>query len=213
MVHVISPILVHFGSSEVQLATSRVAASWTWYVIRAAGFVAAGLLILLMLSGIGQVTGLTYKLIAPIKAWAIHKALAFALCAAIVVHVGFLLVDHFMPFSLVQVLVPFVSHYSNGTRLFGIGLSSIAVALGILAAYGVAVIVLSSLGWIDTKQGIWRKLHYISYFVMIAVFIHALGVGSDLKYGLFRSAWIFIAGILVIAVLSRLWRARTLRKG
>jgi len=46
-----------------------------------------GLLILLMLSGIGQVTGLTYKIVEPVKAWVIHKALALALCGAIVVHV------------------------------------------------------------------------------------------------------------------------------
>ncbi len=201
-----------FANSEVQIAASRAATSWTWYVIRAAGFTAAALLILLMISGIGQVTGLTYKVLEPVKAWAVHKALALALCGAIAVHVLFLLFDHYLPFTVPQILIPFLSHYSNGTKLAGLGISSIAVALGILAMYGVAIIVLSSLGWIETKKSAWRNLHYISYFVMFAVFIHALGTGSDLKYGVFRAGWIFILFVLLLAIVSRLWRAGTLRK-
>lgn len=192
--------------------TVRISASWTWYIIRAAGFAAAGLLILLMLSGIGQVTGLLYRFIEPIKAWALHKALALALCGAIFIHVFFLLIDHYLPFSLVQVLVPFASYYSNHTSLFGVPLSGIAVALGVLATYGVTIVMLSSLGWIDTRKSAWRKLHYANYFIVVAVFVHALGVGSDLKYGLFRSAWIFIFSILMLGILVRLWRAGTLRR-
>lgn len=212
MVAVAHGLMTTFASSEVRIAASRVGSSWTWYVIRAAGFTAAGLLLLLMFSGIGQVTGLSYRFIEPIKAWAIHKALAFALCAAIVVHVIFLLIDHFLPFSLVQVLVPFKSQYSNGTTLLGVSLSSIAVALGILALYGVIIIVSSSLGWINTKKGAWRKLHYLSYFVMLAVFIHALGTGADIRYGTFRAVWMLIGLVLILAVISRVWRAGTLRR-
>ncbi len=202
----------NFATTELHVAATRAGTSWEWYVIRAAGFTAAGLLVLLMLSGIGQVTGLTYRFFEPIKAWVVHKALAIALCVAIAVHVLFLLFDHFVPFSLAQVLVPFVSHYSNHVPLLGFSLSAIAVGLGILAMYGVAVIVLSSLGWIETKQGVWRWLHYISYFVIVAVFVHALGVGSDLKYGAFRTVWLVIAAVLLLAILSRLWRAGTLKK-
>ncbi|HSX07695.1 MAG TPA: ferric reductase-like transmembrane domain-containing protein [Candidatus Saccharimonadales bacterium] len=200
------------ATSTASTITQRVGVSWEWYVIRAAGFTAAGLLILLMLSGIGQVTGLTYRFIEPIKAWAIHKAMALALCASIAVHVGFLLIDHFITFSPVQVLVPFLSQYSNGTRLFGLPFGGIAVAFGILAMYGVAIIVLSSLQWIDTKKRTWHWLHYISYAVMFAVFLHALYVGSDLKYGGFRAAWIFAGAVVAVGVVMRLLRSGTLKK-
>ena len=200
------------AASTAQAAERRVAGTWPWYVVRAAGFTAAGLLILLMLSGIGQVTGLTYRVLEPVKAWVVHKALAFALCAAIVVHVSFLLIDKFRPFNLWEILVPFVSTYTNKTALFGLNLGRLAVTLGVLAMYGVAISVLSSLGWIDTKKGRWRKLHYISYFVMLFAFVHALGVGSDLKYGTFREAWIAVGFILLLAIVGRLWRAGTLRK-
>ncbi len=199
------PIL--FASSAVNVIAQRVGASWPWYIIRGAGFVAAGLLILLMISGIGQVTGITYRYIEPIKAWAIHKTLAYALCASIAIHAGFLLIDKFVPFSLPQILVPFASHYNNGTELGGLALGTVAITFGILAAYGIAIIVASSLGWIDTKQRAWRKLHYLSYLVAIFAFLHALYVGSDLKYGIFRQAWIMAGLVIGLAIVIRLWRA------
>lgn len=186
--------------------------SWPWYIIRGSGFVAAGLLILLMLSGIGQVTGLTYRFLEPVKAWTVHRAMALALCVAIALHAGFLLVDHFVHFSLAQILVPFQSTYTNGTKVGGIALGSLAVTLGILAMYGVAVIVASSLGLINRKKKVWRSLHYTSYFVMLAVFIHALYTGTDLRYGVFRAAWIGLIIIVALAVVSRLARAGSLKK-
>jgi predicted ferric reductase len=199
-----------FSSSAAQVATQRVEASWSWYVIRAAGFVAMGLLILLMLSGIGQVTGFTYRFIEPIKAWVLHKTLAFALCLSIIVHVSFLLIDHYISFSLVNLLIPFTTRYNNGTHLFGLP-ADLAISFGVLAMYGVIILVASSLGWIDTKKSRWRKLHYISYFVMLLAFLHALGSGTDLKYGLFRAIFVLAGIIVTIAIVGRLWRAGTIR--
>ncbi|HVV66924.1 MAG TPA: ferric reductase-like transmembrane domain-containing protein [Candidatus Saccharimonadales bacterium] len=205
--------LPFFASSTVQIATQRVETSWEWYVIRAAGFVAAGLLLLLMISGIGQVTGLTYRLIEPVKAWMIHKAMALALCAAIFIHVFFLVVDHFIIFSIPQVAVPFLSHYNNGTTFMGLALGNLAVTFGILAMYGIVIIVLSSLGWIDTHKKIWRWLHYTGYAVILLVFLHGIFIGSDLKYGTFRLLWVLAGLILVLAIISRLRYAGSLKDG
>jgi len=205
-------MIIVVAASTAHIITQRVATSWPWYIIRAAGFISAGLLVLLMISGIGQVTGITYRFIEPVKAWAIHKAMALALCASIAVHVGFLLIDHFVPFSLTQILVPFASHYNNGTKMLGLPLGGIAITLGILAMYCVAIVVASSLGWIDSKKKTWRKLHYINYAIVFLVFLHALYAGSDLKYGIFRKAWIALGIIVAIAVVLRLWRAGTMKK-
>jgi sulfoxide reductase heme-binding subunit YedZ len=204
--------LSYLALSSVHVATQRAESSWPFYVVRAAGFTAAGLLVLLMLSGIGQVTGVTYRFIAPIKAWAVHKALALALCVAIVIHVGFLLVDHYIKFSFSQLFIPFLSHYNNKTQLFGLSLGFAAVALGILSMYGVAIIVASSLGWIDQKKGTWRKLHYLSYVVAVFVFLHALYAGSDLEYGLFRAVWILIGIIVFVGIVMRLRRSGALKR-
>ena len=202
----------HIVASTVTIATHRAAANWPWYIIRAAGFIAAGLLVLLMLSGIGQVTGILYRFVQPITAWAIHRALALALCACILVHIGFLLIDKFLPFSWTQILVPFASHYNNGTEMFGLSLGVAAVAFGILAMYGVAIVVASSLGWIDTKTRVWRKLHYINYAIAGLVFLHALYTGSDLKYGGFRAIWILIGLVVEVGIVMRIWRAGTTKR-
>lgn len=193
------------------LATA-LSTSWPWYIIRASGFVAAALLILLMLSGIGQVTGLTYRFLEPVKAWAVHRAMALALCVMIAVHGGLLLIDKFLPFSLAQVLVPFQSHYTNKHSLLGVSLGSWSVTLGILSMYAVAIIVASSLGWIDTHKRTWKWLHYLSYFVILAVFLHGASVGTDLRYGTFRTIWVGLFLIVLLGVISRLARVGTLRR-
>lgn len=195
-----------------QSVAARVSVAWPWYVVRGAGFVAAALIGLLVISGIGQVTGLTYRYIEPIKAWAIHKTLAFALLGAIIIHVGFLLIDKFLPFSLVQVLVPFTSTFNNKTSWLGLPLAVLGIAAGILAMYGIVVLIATSLGWIDRKRVLWRKTHYLSYGVAGLVFIHGLYVGSDLKYGLFRNTWTTLGLIMIVAIIIRLWRVGTLKR-
>lgn len=207
----IFPTALNLATSTTQIVAQRFSTSWPWYIIRGAGFIAAGLIVLLMLSGILQVTGLIYRFIEPITAWAIHKALAIALCISIAVHIGFLLIDNYVRFSLVQLFVPLESHYNNSTTFLGVALGSLSVSLGILAMYGIAVIVASSLGWIDTKKRAWKSLHYLSYAVAVFVFLHALYTGSDLKYGVFRLAWIGLGAVVVLGILSRLWRAGTTR--
>lgn len=197
------------SSSEI---SQRVTSTWPWYIIRGAGFAAAAILILLMLSGIGQVTGILYRWIEPVKLWTIHKALGIALLVAIAIHGGFLLIDHYVHFNIIQLLLPFDSKYNNGTQVFGLPLGNLAVTFGILAMYGAVIIVISSLFWIDSKKKTWKFLHYLSYFVMAFVFVHALYVGTDLRYGLFRAVWVLAIILIIIAVIIRLWRAGTMSK-
>lgn len=200
------------ASTALQLTTSRIGSSWAWYFIRGAGFAALFLMFLLMISGIGHITGLTYKYIEPIKAWAIHKAIAFGLVFAILVHVIFLLFDHYVSFSLPQIFVPFLNKYTNGTSLFGVNFGMFVVAFGIISMYLVFLIVLTSLGWIDTKKKLWKWVHYSSYIAAIMVFIHALGTGTDLKYGIFRIFMIFLLAVLVVATVMRLYRTGSIKE-
>lgn len=203
--------LTLFSLSTVHIITERLSISWPWYVIRAAGFTAAGLLILLMLSGIGQVTGFTYKFIEPLKAWAIHKTLAYALIIAGIIHVGFLLIDQLIKFNLSQIFIPFLNQYNNKTTLLGIPLQWAAIGLGVLSMYGILIIVISSLGIIHTRKKAWKKIHLLSYLVFGAVFLHALYAGSDLRYGVFRAFWVLGGLFIVVAMIMRWRRAGSLK--
>lgn len=201
----------HLSITTTTIIVQRVSYLWPWFVVRASGFVAALILMLLMLSGIGQVTGTAYRYIEPIKAWAVHKALAIMLLISVVIHGSFLLIDHYIKFSAFQILVPFMDTYNNTTSLMGIKIGSIAVTLGILSFYMIVVLVASSLGWIETKKQRWHNIHYISYILVFFVFVHALYAGSDLKYGFFRAFWILLLLIIGIGIISRLWRIKTIK--
>jgi DMSO/TMAO reductase YedYZ heme-binding membrane subunit len=104
-----------------------------------------------------------------------------------------------------------MSTYNNKTQLFGLPFGSLGVTFGVLSLYGVVIIVISSLYWIDSKKRTWKLLHYISYAVAVLVFLHALYTGSDLRYGLFRLAWIGLGMIVILGIISRLARAGSLK--
>lgn len=192
--------------------SERVSSSWPWYLLRASGLLAAILLFTLIISGIGMVTGWTYRITEPTKAWTIHKALAYGLLACVLIHMTTLLIDNYMSFTLSQLFIPFTSTYSNNTKLLGIDFKIFAVADGVLAFYGIILVVGSSLGWlkwIENKKRLWHWLHYASYVVVLLMFIHSLNTGTDLKSGWLRSIWIILLIFVIMSVVSRLRRAGT----
>jgi len=193
------------GPSVSRQLTTRAQASWPWYITRAAGFVAAISLTLLMLSGVGFITGLTFKFLEPLTAWATHKAIAYVFGVSVVIHVVALLFDKFVPFTIAQALVPFLSHYKQ-VSIAGHPLGSLYVALGVLALYFVLAIILSSILWIDKKPHTWKLFHFLAYLTVIFVFFHALYLGTDLASGIFRIIWIIVGVGIAVAIVLRLRR-------
>ena len=185
------------GQSLSDIIATKVQSSWPWYLVRASGLVAGVAAVILLLSGIGAVTGHTFKFLEPLTAWATHRALGIILVIATLVHMIMLLFDKFVPFTLPAVLVPWVSQYKP-VILGNLNLGSAYVALGILALYVAIAIVVTSLLWIDKKPKIWKVIHFASYFVIAAVFLHALFLGTDTSTGIGR--WLWIAGGVIVAV-------------
>jgi predicted ferric reductase len=202
---VVQPIA---GPTVAEKITDRAKTSWPWYVTRASGLVAAVSLVLLLISGIGQVTGYMFKFLEPLTAWASHRALGIVFGVSVLLHIIVLLFDHFAPFTLAQVLIPWLSDYKPVT-LFGLHLGSLYVTLGVLAFYCVIAIMLTSYIWIEKKPTIWKLTHLLSYLVMILIFFHALMLGTDLAHGIFRWAWILSGYCIVALIVHRLYRART----
>lgn len=196
------------GPSLTERLVTRAKSSWPWYVVRASGFIAAASLIILILSGIGQVSGYTYRFLEPLTAWATHRALGIAFSVSVLIHMFGLLFDNFTSFHILDLFIPWLSNYKTVT-LFGMDVGSIYIALGVLAFYLTAIVVIVSLLWVEKKPRLWKWTHLLSYLIMIFVFIHALYLGSDLTDGLPRLAW--IAGGIVVAfgIVYRLWRAKT----
>lgn len=197
------------GPTVGQKFAARARTSWPWFLARGSGIIAAIALVILMLSGIGQITGDTFRFLNPLTAWASHRALGITFAVAVVIHMISLLFDTFVPFTILQLLVPWLSHYKPVTVL-GVHLGSLYVALGVLAFYGVMIVVLTSLVWVEKKPYLWKWIHLSSYLLMLFVFVHALYLGTDLAHGIFRMIWIGMACLIGGAALLRLWRARTI---
>ena len=186
----------HLSAAEL---SAKFRSSWAYDLSRASGMVAAVLLILIIISGIGQVTGFTYRLVEPLMAWSLHKALSLSLGAAIAVHGLSLLFDKYTPYTVIQLLIPFTVHYKP-----------LIVAYGIFATYIAAILIVTSLYWINTKQGLWRLLHYLGYVLVILVFLHGLYLGTDIAHGFLRVLWWMGAVIIGAGMLSRLRRMHTI---
>lgn len=196
------------SDTAYDITSTKLERSWPWYLTRAAGVIAALSLVILLLSGIGSVTGHTFKFLEPLTAWATHRALGIAFVVSIVVHIGALLFDKFVSFSLVDILVPWASDLQPLT-LFGMQLGSFYVALGILAFYLSCIIVVSSLLIIDKKPHAWKWLHLLSYAAIAFVSIHAVGVGTDVGHGIGLVLWVIANIIVIVALVARLRRVRT----
>lgn len=154
----------------IALAHTQAGTPWAWYIVRAAGIASLILLILVMIFGIGITTGWLFKHLSPTRSWWWHRALSISLMFAVIIHVGALLFDHYIGFNLTSILIPFKSTFKP-----------VGVAWGILGFYIFWPVILSSLYWVQTKSLWWRLIHYTTFVMIIAVYIHSITVGTDTK--------------------------------
>ena len=138
-----------------------------WYVARASGIVAYLLLSASVVLGVLMAarTRFTWPRFAVEE---VHRFLAILTGVFIVLHVGALLLDSVVPFSLAQELVPFTAGY----RPFAVGLGVVAAEL--TAAVGISNVLRSRL-----PHGVWRRVHYLTLAVWGLATVHGLLAGTD----------------------------------
>lgn len=149
-------------------AVPKLAGTSLWITSRAAGVTAFLALTLDVVFGLFVSTGAADRLVPRARSVDTHRWLSTVALTLTLVHAIALIGDRFVRFDALDLVVPFLSSYR-----------SVAVAFGVLAAYGALLVHLSfSLRRrIGTKT--WRKLHYLSFFVFIAALLHGLFAGSD----------------------------------
>jgi hypothetical protein len=138
-----------------------------WYAARA-----GGILTYLLLSA-SAVLGLMLAR-KPTPPWPkfavedVHRYLTILAGIFLTVHVGAILVDDFIPFSLGQALVPFTADY----RPFATGLG--VVALELLLAVALTNVVRRRM-----PHRVWRRAHYLTFGVWASATVHGLLAGTD----------------------------------
>ena len=158
----------------------------TWVLLRAAGIGSYLMLFLAVAWGLVATTSIVTKRVSKPAANLFHAFVASAGLALLVVHMGLLVVDEFMPFSLTSLIVPMVSDYRP-----------VAVAAGVLAMYGIVAIMVTS--WLRKRVGTvwWRRVHVLAVPMFTLAVGHGVFAGTDTE-----RPWMFamyaVTGLLVV---------------
>jgi predicted ferric reductase len=171
-----------------------------WYGVRATGFLAYFAIAGSVMYGLLLSTKLLDAIAHRPVTFALHKDLALVGLALSALHGLLLLGDPTYPFTLVAIAVPFASPYAP-----------VAVAVGQLAFYVVAVVTGSFYVRRQIGQRAWRLIHYLTFLGFVGVTAHGITSGSDTAAPLAVWAYViptaavvfFLAYRVVISVAAR----------
>ena len=139
-----------------------------WYITRASGLVAYVLLWLSMVWGLGVASKIFDVLLHGTFTYDFHQYISLLAIGFTLLHMGVLLFDGYMPYSIFQILVPFISAY----RPFWIG-------IGVIGFYLMALVTVTF--YMRTKIGMkaFRTIHVFSLVAYFAITLHSFMSGSD----------------------------------
>ena len=184
----IGQTISHFFSAL--LATNSV--HTTWYITRAAGWVAYFLLWFSMVWGLAIPTKFFERVLSPTFAVDFHEYLSLLAIGFVVLHVGVLLFDQFLPFTLTQILVPFLSTYRP-----------VWIGLGVIGAYLSLLVTVTFYLRKRIGQKKFKTIHTLSMFGYLGVVLHAFFAGSDSSLGVAQI--IYLATFLIVVFLTSYW--------
>jgi sulfoxide reductase heme-binding subunit YedZ len=140
----------------------------TWILLRAAGIGAYVALFLSVAWGLLGSASLTPRWVSKPAANLFHAAVASTGLALLGLHVVLLLVDEFVRFDVLDVLVPMRSAFRPA-----------AVTLGVIAMYLTVAIMVTS--WLRRRVGSawWRRVHMLAVPAFSLSLLHGLLAGTD----------------------------------
>lgn len=156
---IVAPLQSLFAMDSVQ--------SW-WYITRAAGLTAYFLLWLSMVWGMAISTKILHPAVEGTFSYDFHEYLSLLGLGFVVLHITVLMLDQFLPFSIWQVLIPFVDSYHP----FWTGLGIIGFYLFLLVT--VTFYMRRTIG---TKA--FRSIHMLSLVGYLGATLHGLFAGTD----------------------------------
>ena len=155
-------------STSPPLADEMYSVHKWWYMGRASGFIAYGLLFGSVVLGLGISSRVFDGLL--MRAWVydLHQFLSIFVLLAMGFHALIMLPDPYANFTLADMLVPFGSRYRP-----------LATGLGVIVLYGSVIVTLSFYAkrWIGQKG--WRALHYASFALFAGALVHGVAAGAD----------------------------------
>jgi len=167
-----------------------------WYATRSTGIAALILLTLVVALGVSGSLRLRSDRWPRFLVVGLHRNLTLLALAVLTGHIATTVLDSYTPIRLLDAFVPFISRY----RPIWVGLG--AVALDLLLALTVTSLLRARIGYRN-----WRALHWLAYAAWPIALAHGLGTGSDARFGWMQAITLVCAGIVLIAVTSRITRS------
>ncbi len=157
-----------------------------WYVTRASGIIAFLLLWLSTVWGLAVSNRILSPVLQAIFSFDFHEVLSLLAIGFTVLHMGVLLFDPYLPFTLTQILVPGISQYRNAW-----------VGIGIVGFYLMLLVSLTFYTRRFTGHKTFKVLHYLSYASYLAVTLHSIFAGTD---SVLPAALLMYAGTFLVVV-------------
>jgi predicted ferric reductase len=155
----------------LQLAASLAGSSPKayWYMSRGSAFVALGLLWISMMLGLLITDKMARSWPGAPVAFSLHEFVSLLGLAFALFHALILLGDHYIKYTLAQILMPFGS----------VNYHPAWVGLGQIALYSCAIISGSFYirQWIGSRT--WKFIHYVSFFSFVIALLHGVASGTD----------------------------------
>lgn len=160
-----------------------------WYVARASGIVAWGLVTASVVLGLWLSARVTRQ--RPKPAWTLdlHRFVGGLAVVFTGVHLAGLVADSYVDFGVRDLLVPFASGWKPG-----------AVALGVVGVYLLVAIEVTSLFMRRIPRRWWRGVHLTSYGLFVLATAHFLFAGSDADSPVLQ--WTVLGATALVAFLT-----------
>ncbi len=187
-----TPILSHAIAGTIANLFATNSTHTTWYITRAAGWVAYFLLWFSMLWGLAIPTKFFERFLSPTFVVDFHEYISLLAIGFVILHVSVLLIDQYLPFTIIQILIPFMSPYRP-----------LWVGLGVIGAYLSILVTITFYLRKKIGQKRFKAIHTLSVVGYLGVVLHAFFAGSDSSLPAVQL--IYLGTFLSIVFLTSVW--------
>jgi predicted ferric reductase len=165
-----------------------------WYVTRAAGLTSYILLWLSMVWGMAISTKILTPAVEGGYSYDFHEFLSLLGLGFVLLHVVVLVLDKYLPFSVWQILIPFVDSYRP-----------LWVGLGIIGFYIFLLVTVTFYMRQTIGSKAFRSIHALSLVGYLGATLHGLFAGTDSALPI--TTWIYAGTFLIVVFLTVYWLA------
>lgn len=171
-----------------------------WYLARSAGMVTLALTAAAVIWGLLLSTRLIRNRSLPKWLLDLHRFLGGLGVLFLALHLGALIADSTVRFTAADLLVPLHSQWRP-----------VAVAWGVVAAYLIVAVEVTSLAKRHLPRRVWARVHMSSFVVYVLSIVHAATAGTDASNRVFVVTAFVTSTVVVFLVLVRLIASRAAR--